>query len=254
MRAAPRLIGYRLGATHERRLPTGIPAVTTSAAASSPAQEAQRRLDACSREIVPQDRAARHRRHRGHCDGVRHQGHRGRAMKRMVIIAGLAIAGLSVAACGSATHTTVVRVTQTVTATPAPAAPASSSAAPAAPASSSAAPVTTTAAPSAPAMSVAEQQAVESAQSYLNLGSGFSAESLLNQLTSSAGSGFTNANAEFAINYLKPDWDAQAVEAAKGYLNLGGFSHDSLIQQLTSNYGDGFTLAQAEYAVAKVGL
>ena len=103
-------------------------------------------------------------------------------------------------------------------------------------------------------MSVAEQQAVESAQSYLNLGSGFSAESLLNQLTSSAGSGFTNANAEFAINYLKPDWDAQAVEAAKGYLNLGGFSHDSLIQQLTSNYGDGFTLAQAEYAVAKVGL
>jgi hypothetical protein len=41
-------------------------------------------------------------------------------MKRMVIIAGLAIAGLSVAACGAATHTTVVRVTQTVTATPAP--------------------------------------------------------------------------------------------------------------------------------------
>ena len=103
-------------------------------------------------------------------------------------------------------------------------------------------------------MSVAEQQAVESAQSYLNLGSGFSAESLSNQLTSSAGSGFTTANAEFAINYLKPDWDAQAVEAAKGYLNLGGFSHDSLIQQLTSNYGNGFTLAQAEYAVAKVGL
>jgi hypothetical protein len=32
----PRLIGYRLGGTHERRLPTGIPAVTTSAAASFP--------------------------------------------------------------------------------------------------------------------------------------------------------------------------------------------------------------------------
>ena len=44
-------------------------------------------------------------------------------MKRIVIITvGLAIAGLSLAACGSVTHTTVMRVTQTVTvtATPAP--------------------------------------------------------------------------------------------------------------------------------------
>lgn len=104
-------------------------------------------------------------------------------------------------------------------------------------------------------MSGAEQQAVESAQNYLSLGSGFSAKSLFQQLTSSDGSGFTAANANFAISYLKPDWDAQAVEAAKGYLNLGtGFSHDSLIQQLTSADGNGFTLAQAEYAAAKVGL
>jgi hypothetical protein len=61
-------------------------------------------------------------------------------------------------------------------------------------------------------------------------------------------------DAEFAINYLKPDWDAQAVMAAKGYLALGGFSSSSLTQQLTSSDGDGFTQAQAEYAVAKVGL
>ena len=43
MRAAPRLIGYRLGGNHERHLPTGIPAVTTSAAASSAAQSRPRR-------------------------------------------------------------------------------------------------------------------------------------------------------------------------------------------------------------------
>ena len=104
-------------------------------------------------------------------------------------------------------------------------------------------------------MSVAEQQAVESAQSYLNLGSGFSEAGLLKQLTSSYGAGFTAANAQFAINYLKPGWDAQAVEAAQGYLKLGtGFSRSSLIQQLTSSYGNGFTEAQAEYAVSKVGL
>lgn len=175
-------------------------------------------------------------------------------MKKIVItIAGLVIVGLSVAACSSAGSSSPAAAP--VSSAPVAAAPASSSAAPVAAASSSAAPVTTTAAPSAPAMSGAEQQAVESAQNYLNLGSGFSAESLFQQLTSSDGSGFTAANANFAISYLKPDWDAQAVEAAKGYLSLGtGFSHDGLIQQLTSDDGNGFTEAQAEYAVAKVGL
>jgi hypothetical protein len=99
-----------------------------------------------------------------------------------------------------------------------------------------------------------DQQAVEAAQGYLNLGSGFSEQGLLNQLTSSTGSGFTEAQAEFAVNQLHPDWDAQAVDAAKGYMQIGGFSRASLIQQLTSSYGSGFTEAQAEYAASAVGL
>jgi hypothetical protein len=124
-----------------------------------------------------------------------------------------------------------------------------------APSTTAPAAVPSTPAPSTPAMSIAEQQAVTSAQGYLDLGSGFSYQSLLKQLTSSYGSGFSTSDAEFAINYLKPDWDAQAVEAAQGYLKLGtGFSRSSLIQQLTSSYGNGFTEAQAEYAVSKVGL
>jgi hypothetical protein len=103
-------------------------------------------------------------------------------------------------------------------------------------------------------MTTAEQQAVDSAQSYLAMGSGFSKAGLFNQLTSSSGEGFAAADANFAISYLKPDWNAQAVESAKGYLAMGGFSHASLIEQLTSTSGEGFTEAQAEYAVAKVGL
>ena len=99
-----------------------------------------------------------------------------------------------------------------------------------------------------------DQQAVEAAQGYLGLGSGFSEQGLLKQLTSSAGAGFTEAQAEYAVNYLHPDWDAQAVDAAKGYMQLGGFSQASLIQQLTSSYGAGFTEAQAEYAASQVGL
>jgi Host cell surface-exposed lipoprotein len=99
-----------------------------------------------------------------------------------------------------------------------------------------------------------DQQAVDSAQGYLSDGQGFSYESLLQQLTSTSGSGFTEAQAEYAINHLNPNWDQQAVEAAKGYMQMGGFSQDSLIQQLTSSYGNGFTYAQAEYAANQVGL
>ena len=97
-------------------------------------------------------------------------------------------------------------------------------------------------------------QAVDAGQGYLSGGQGFSDQGLLQQLTSSAGDGFTEAQAEYAINSLHPDWDAQAVDAAKGYMQMGGFSQASLIQQLTSSAGNGFTQAQAEYAASQVGL
>ncbi len=99
-----------------------------------------------------------------------------------------------------------------------------------------------------------DQQAMDAAQGYLGMGSGFSEQGLLKQLTSSYGAGFTEAQAEYAINQLHPDWNAQAVDAAKGYMQMGGFSRASLIQQLTSSYGAGFTEAQAEYAATQVGL
>jgi hypothetical protein len=166
--------------------------------------------------------------------------------KRIIAgLAGLAIVGISIAGCQS-THAA------------APASPAASTSAaattsaPAVVATQPAAPATT--APAAPAMSTAEQQAVDAAQSYLAMGQGFSKAGLLNQLTSSSGEGFAVADAKFAISYLHPDWNAQAVESAKGYLAMGGFSRASLIQQLTSRSGEGFTEAQAKYAVAKVGL
>jgi hypothetical protein len=121
----------------------------------------------------------------------------------------------------------------------APATPASS--APATPASS---------APAGPSMTTAQQQAVDAAKGYLSEGQGFSEQGLLSQLTSSAGNGFSKSDAEFAINYLHPNWDQQAVNAAKGYLSVGqGFSEQGLLQQLTSSAGSGFTQAQAEYAV-----
>jgi hypothetical protein len=171
----------------------------------------------------------------------------------------LAAVSGGIAACGGGTTTTLVpgpTTTRTV-----PAAPVKVKAAPvkaAASAPSTPAPVATqpAAAPasSTPAsMTSSEQQAVDAAQGYLNDGEGFSAYSLLNQLTSSYGSSFSQSDAQFAISYLSPDWDAQAVDAAKGYVNDGsGFSTAGLTQQLTSDYGNGFTPLQAEYAVAQV--
>jgi hypothetical protein len=102
----------------------------------------------------------------------------------------------------------------------------------------------------APVMTTDQQQAVNSASNYLNDGQGFSRAGLLDQLTSSYGEGFSQSDAEFAVNYLKPDWNAQAVISAKNYLSDGqGFSRSGLLEQLTSSYGEGFTQAQAEYGV-----
>lgn len=45
--------------------------------------------------------------------------------------------------------------------------------------------------------------------------------------------------AGFAIQYLRPNWEQQAVESAKNYLDMGGFSRSQLHQQLTSFAAEG---------------
>jgi hypothetical protein len=51
-------------------------------------------------------------------------------------------------------------------------------------------------------MTGAQQQAVDAAQSYLSEGQGFSDQGLLQQLTSSAGNGFTQTQAEYAASQV----------------------------------------------------
>jgi hypothetical protein len=98
------------------------------------------------------------------------------------------------------------------------------------------------------------QQAVASGKSYLEMGTGFSKAGLVQQLSSSAGEEFTAAQAAFAVKHLDVDWNKQAVESAKGYMQMGGFSRAGLIQQLSSSAGEQFTAAQATYAADHVGL
>jgi host cell surface-exposed lipoprotein len=84
--------------------------------------------------------------------------------------------------------------------------------------------------------------------------SGFSRAGLIQQLTSKMGEGFKMSDAVFAVNHVKVDWNKEAVESAKSYLDMSSFSRAGLIQQLSSKAGDQFTVAQATYAANHVGL
>jgi hypothetical protein len=102
-----------------------------------------------------------------------------------------------------------------------------------------------------PEMTSGQENALQVAQDYIDL-SGFSKAGLIDQLSSPAGEGFSEADATFAANNVDADWNAEAVEAAEAYLDLGGMSKSALIDQLSSSAGDKFTPAQAEYAADKV--
>lgn len=102
-----------------------------------------------------------------------------------------------------------------------------------------------------PKITRAQQQALESAQSYLESG-GFSRNGLIDQLSSKYGEDFDKKDAVWAVDHAGADWKAEAVESAESYMDSGGFSKRSLEDQLASPYGEDFTRAQAHYAVEKV--
>jgi hypothetical protein len=130
-----------------------------------------------------------------------------------------------------------------------------SSPAPASQPTSSPAPVPTT--PPPPAMTASQQSAIQAAEQYLQSEPGWSYQGLINQLDSPDGSGFSVADATFAVNNLSPtpNWNQQAAIAAQNYQStVGGFSACSMVQQLDSPDGSDFTQTQAEYGAQAVGL
>jgi hypothetical protein len=82
-------------------------------------------------------------------------------------------------------------------------------------------------------MTSGQKHALESAQNYLDM-SGFSKKGLIKQLSSSAGEGFSKADATFAAKHAGANWKAEAVESAQNYLDMSGFSKKGLIKQLSS--------------------
>jgi hypothetical protein len=104
-----------------------------------------------------------------------------------------------------------------------------------------------------PSMTKSQEQAIGSAESYLDF-TAFSRKGLIHQLSSDAGEGFSVADATYAVDHIKVNWNEQAAKAARSYLEMTHFSRQGLIHQLESSAGDGFTHKQAVYGVAKAGL
>jgi hypothetical protein len=100
---------------------------------------------------------------------------------------------------------------------------------------------------------VSQENAIESAESYLDYGA-FSEQGLIDQLSSKYGEGFPKADAIFAVNHIQVDWNEQAAKSAREYLDYSSFSRQGLIDQLESPYGEQFTHAQAVYGVNQTGL
>lgn len=104
--------------------------------------------------------------------------------------------------------------------------------------------------PAAPAETSGQRNAKRAAKNYLSL-TPFSRKGLIQQLSSSAGDGYSVAEATYAVDALHENWRAQAVLAAKKYLSLTPFSRSGLIEQLESSAGDKYTHAEAAYGADK---
>jgi len=104
-----------------------------------------------------------------------------------------------------------------------------------------------------PSMTKSQEQAIGSAESYLAF-TAFSRKGLIRQLSSDAGEGFSVADATYAVDHIKVDWNEQAAKKAREYLAMTHFSRAGLIRQLESDAGEGFTHRQAVYGVTKAGL
>ena len=76
-----------------------------------------------------------------------------------------------------------------------------------------------------------------------------SKKGIYEQLTSEYGENFPAGAAQYAIDNLDADWNANALEKAKTYQNTMNMSKQRIYEQLTSEFGEGFTAEEAQYAI-----
>lgn len=94
---------------------------------------------------------------------------------------------------------------------------------------------------------VSQKGAIQTAENYLRI-KGFSRSGLIEQLKFEQ---FSEADATYAVDNIKIDYNEQAKKSAESYMTIKGFSRGGLIDQLKF---EGFTQSQAEYGADSVGL
>lgn len=72
---------------------------------------------------------------------------------------------------------------------------------------------------------------------------------LYDQLTSEYGEKFSPEAAQYAIDNVKADWNANALIKARKYQDSMSMSPEAIRDQLTSEYGEKFTPEEADYAI-----
>lgn len=93
------------------------------------------------------------------------------------------------------------------------------------------------------------KSALSQADTYANT-MHLSKKGVYDQLVSEYGGKFKPEAAQYAIDNVKADWNANALSQAKTYQNDMHLSPAGVRDQLVSEYGGKFTAAEADYAIA----
>lgn len=95
------------------------------------------------------------------------------------------------------------------------------------------------------------KSALNSATAYSNM-MHMSKAGIYNQLTSEYGDKFSAEAAQYAVDNINADWNANALAQAKAYSDTMHMSKKGIYGQLISEYGEQFTKEEAQYAVDNV--
>ncbi len=107
---------------------------------------------------------------------------------------------------------------------------------------------TATSANKQPSVPAEYTSALNKATTYANT-MHMSKRGVYDQLVSDYGEKFSADAAQYAVDNVKADWNANALAKAKTYQDTMSMSPSAIHDQLTSNAGEKFTQAEADYAI-----
>lgn len=101
---------------------------------------------------------------------------------------------------------------------------------------------------SAPSIPTEYKSALNKATTYANT-MDMSKKGVYDQLVSEYGEKFSAEAAQYAVDNVKADWNANALAKAKTYQDKMDMSPAAVRDQLTSEFGEKFTQSEADYAI-----